>query len=691
MRKFLTLQVFLFLLANNIPLSAQQENVWVFGNSGIDFNTTPPTSFTSQMGSASLSNYGESAASVADANGVLQFYTEGTYVFNRQHQLMPNGDPVIPVTNIAGYSPTSSTAQGSIIVPHPDTSNLYYVFSLGSMESGFFSGRLYYSVVDMNLNNGLGDVITNRKGILLDSSLTERITAVPRSDCQGFWLLCVDHDGKVKSFLITAAGINTNPVVSNLNLNVVQKIGKIDISPNGQKIAISQHVDMVVGNFSGLILADFNVSDGTVSNVHELMQNLSIYGLCFDFDSELLYLNEFSLSPLGYITQINVNAGTVTDILNSRVILSDRVLYTSIKRAPDNKIYYRYIQPNIISVINNPNVPGLGAGVQDTAVVLIPGPGVIAANAVLPNIVPKLRQPIYNSTRATYSFCDTIENLQLIATDSNGQNYVWSDGVSSTYSRTDINTPGIYWVNYTADLCTNNTDTFIVNISYQKDTMIHKILCSDNGYDHNGNILTNSGLYTDTFRTIDGCDSIVTLELELYPSVEAAISLGSSPPFCLGDSIFLSAANAPEYEWLYNGESLGKSQNQSVLLSSTNNTITLITRSNDLCEAVDQIAFEATECCQIMVPTAFSPNGDGLNDVFSVKMGDCYISDVEMQIFDRWGQMVYYGRGGRALSGWDGVQNGIPVDLGVYFYTLKYKMRYSKDMIVKKGDLTLIR
>lgn len=691
MKTFLKIHILLFLMVSNIALYAQQENVWVFANSGIDFNATPPVSFPSQMGSAPLSNFGESAASVADANGVLQFYTEGTYVFNRQHQLMPNGDPIIPVTNVTGYSPTSSTAQGSIIIPHPDTSNLYYVFSLGSIESGFFSGRLYYSVVDMDLDNGLGDVVSNRRGILVDSNLTERITAVPRSDCQGFWLLCVDHTGMLKSFSITGMGINTNPVVSNLNLNAVQKIGKIDISPNGQKIGISQNVDAVMGNFSGLILADFNASDGTVSNVQELMQNVSIYGLCFDFDSELLYLNEFSLSPLGYITQINVNAGTVADINNSRVVLSDRVLYTSIKRAPNNKIYYRYMQPNIISVINAPNVPGTGAGVQDTAIVLNPGPGTVIVNAALPNIVPKLPQAVHNSGQIAYSFCDTIEDLQLVATDSSGGNYIWSDGVTGTYSRMDLDTPGVYWVNYTTGLCTNNTDTFIVNIFYQEDTKIHKVVCSDNGYDHDGNILISSGSYIDTFRTINGCDSIVTLELELYPSVEAAIFLGSSPPFCLGDSIFLSAANAPEYEWLYNGESLGKSRTQSVLLSNTNNTITLITRSNDLCEAVDRVSLEATECCQIIIPTAFSPNGDGLNDVFSVKMGDCYISDVEMQIFDRWGQTVYYGRGGRALSGWDGVQNGIPVDLGVYFYTLKYKMQYSKDMIVKKGDLTLIR
>ena len=87
--------------------------------------------------------------------------------------------------------------------------------------------------------------------------------------------------------------------------------------------------------------------------------------------------------------------------------------------------------------------------------------------------------------------------------------------------------------------------------------------------------------------------------------------------------------------------------------------------------------------CELFIPSAFSPNGDGNNDVFSV-FGGNENSSYSLLIFDRWGGKVFEG------SEWDGKINGNPAPIGVYVYLVKVGDIISKDP-EHSGSLTLIR
>ncbi len=69
----------------------------------------------------------------------------------------------------------------------PDSADKYYIFSLTLNRDGGNYGRLYYSVVNKNLNGGLGDIEPGRKGLLLDSMCTELMTATLGDRCN-IWL-----------------------------------------------------------------------------------------------------------------------------------------------------------------------------------------------------------------------------------------------------------------------------------------------------------------------------------------------------------------------------------------------------------------------------------------------------------------------------------------------------------------------
>ncbi len=91
----------------------------------------------------------------------------------------------------------------------------------------------------------------------------------------------------------------------------------------------------------------------------------------------------------------------------------------------------------------------------------------------------------------------------------------------------------------------------------------------------------------------------------------------------------------------------------------------------------------------IVVPTGFTPNGDGQNDLLSpLGAAARYARDYEFQIWNRWGQEVY--RTSDPLTGWDGNYNGTQAQTGVYAYVIKYKNVLNENKMVK-GNVTLIR
>ncbi len=95
----------------------------------------------------------------------------------------------------------------------------------------------------------------------------------------------------------------------------------------------------------------------------------------------------------------------------------------------------------------------------------------------------------------------------------------------------------------------------------------------------------------------------------------------------------------------------------------------------------------------IFVPTAFSPNGDGINDILEIFVGDTYMEVQDWRIFDRWGNLVYSSGPFVPVEekrGWDGTFYQRPVLPGVYAYLLTYRIT-SGDIRAQGGEVLLIR
>ena len=118
-------------------------------------------------------------------------------------------------------------------------------------------------------------------------------------------------------------------------------------------------------------------------------------------------------------------------------------------------------------------------------------------------------------------------------------------------------------------------------------------------------------------------------------------------------------------------------------------TVKLVVTNTSLnCSDSTRKTLTVLDFCLIEVPTAFTPNNDGLNDYFrphNAIKADNY----DFRVFNRWGQLVFFSNNWR--DQWDGRVNGAIQTTGVYVWMLSYTTRDSKQKVFKKGTVTLIR
>jgi len=447
----------------------KESNVWAFDRKlGLDFNSGFPVLITTAMHSAANSAFSapafvEGCASVSDENGQLLFYNSGDTIWNRNHQVMTNGFGINPTV-------ASSTYQGALIAPVISDPNKYYVFSLESSEvlntNPVGPGRLYYSVVDMTLDNGLGGVMSGQKAILLDSSLSEMMTIVAGDNCD-LWLLVHNIVGyDFKAFHITAAGIDPIPQVS--TVGHIQSpvptvgpyfVGSISVSPDRRRIV---HANPV---FRGIEVFDFDPAFGIVSNAILLDTTAIADAPCFSPNSSMIYVKMKKVPGTStMVRQYNVSLLTPGAIINSKYDFAQiRLAQTGgMKLAPDGKIYGFFQRavnqgatnlPDSLGVINFPDMAGAAAGYNP---VIVPLGNRLGVGFDLPNSYWK---PLQDTLTSKIDTVFGVNNSLSLAIHGNYFTYQWND--NSTDSFKNVTAPGVYWVTY-SNYCTYRTDTFNV-------------------------------------------------------------------------------------------------------------------------------------------------------------------------------------------------------------------------------------
>jgi len=189
--------------------------------------------------------------------------------------------------------------------------------------------------------------------------------------------------------------------------------------------------------------------------------------------------------------------------------------------------------------------------------------------------------------------------------------------------------------------------------------------------------------YVDVYNT--GCFTIDTVVVSDYLENDL-FDLGTDSTYCFfnGDTLYLNGPAADSYLWQPTGET---SQNITVIAPAI---YTLTATKTNGCKATALISVK--EICEpnIFIPSAFTPDEDGINDIFLPNINN--VENFNFRIQNRRGQTIFYSED--ASKGWDGKFNGVDAPIGVYVYRLNYLAFDAEGSKIKKkilGTITLIR
>lgn len=425
--------LFLFVLP---PLcEAQKMNaVWCFGDSaGIDFNNiNNPVPFKTSMKTRG------SSVSISDTTGNLMFYAHTgpnvggvlltTDIFNSNGDIMPQGDTIY---GQGWYNEL-------IIIPMPDSADKYYVFTAGVTS---FLG-LYYSVVNMSLDSGNGDVST--KNLQINNlQAVDALQAIKHGNGRDWWLIMEEYfptNNKFYFYLITPSGISLSHT-QNIGGDFSTNIGNLTFNHDGTRAVFTV--------LTGLIeLMDFDRCTGMFSNVTVIENEATMSpfprynGNAISPNGNVFYVT--SIDSISYLFQYDLTATNISATKDTLYTFNNVVEEAGYLRlAPDGKIYlsnawndgvnfnypypdtvYNFINTNL-SVINAPDSLGQACDFQPYSFYL----GGSRTYWGLPN------NPNYELGPLTGSLCDTITSVGI---EPNKANFTFSLYPNPSYNRVTL-------------------------------------------------------------------------------------------------------------------------------------------------------------------------------------------------------------------------------------------------------------
>ena len=187
------------------------------------------------------------------------------------------------------------------------------------------------------------------------------------------------------------------------------------------------------------------------------------------------------------------------------------------------------------------------------------------------------------------------------------------------------------------------------------------------------------GNYIVSINSPNNCEQRANIEVRYGPFAFPIVSLGNDTVLCPGNQLILYPGNYAEYEWQ-------DGSNDSIFTAISGGIISIKIKNEFGCVGSDSVIVEEDCLGDILFPNAFSPNGDGLNEIFYT-IGNL-VTSYELSIFDRWGQLIF--KSLDPMEGWALDQSGRLYENGIYVIKVNYSIRGGVAR-QKTGKITLLR
>ena len=269
---------------------------------------------------------------------IYLFYTNGYYIADATGDTMLNGGGINPSQYTSMFPDGLTIRQSHLIIPLPNQPNNFILFH-GTIDNiaQITSSFLYYSIIDMAKNGGLGEVVLKNQVLISDELNVGKIAAVKHGNGSDWWIACHKlNTDSIYTVLVTPQGIGI-PTIQSAGINRPRDLGQVYFSPDGTKFAYNwfQH---------GLEIFEFDRCTGVFTSLEFIpTSNYAGSGVAFSANSQVLYasatdsLFQFDLSASNILGSQTLVA--VWDSFLSGVGAFLPTWFELMALAPDGNIY----------------------------------------------------------------------------------------------------------------------------------------------------------------------------------------------------------------------------------------------------------------------------------------------------------------------------------------------------------------
>ena len=359
-----------------ISSAQDHDNVWLMGDQGGSYSANDTTFGITMLrfpnGDIQTENnqqiemwFSVTNTSISNIKGDLLFYFNGIYIEDASYQTMENGEELNEF-KLTGYD----LPQGGLILPLPNDSQIYYLFHSeeGHVKIPDWGPEvvgLYYSIIDMEKNNGLGGVVLKKEPLIIDTLEYGKITATKHANGRDWWLLMNEsHTNRFYQILFDKDGVQ---VVGNqeIGMDNVEGLGQAVFSPDGNYYVMFNTVDLQLGQF--IEIYDFDRCTGNLSNHRRIQYDEDAYsgGAAISPNSRFLYIPSNSFMYQYDLWADDIEASRATVAVYDGYLAPFPTTFFLAQLAPDNKIYISCSNGvNVLHVIHNPDEKGLACNVE---------------------------------------------------------------------------------------------------------------------------------------------------------------------------------------------------------------------------------------------------------------------------------------------------------------------------------------
>lgn len=350
---------------------------WYFGDSAaVSFISGSPVSINGSHMSTI-----EGCSSISDENGNLLFYTNGEYVWNKEHHYM---DQLFANGLLLGGA---SSTQSALIVQQPRSKQYYYIFTTNNLENVPYDYGVNYSVVDMFADSGRGSIVVKNQFLIKGSC--EKVAATLADNKEDIWIAAPQlYTDTLFVFKLGKNGLsskvvkqNTGRVMDRPGFRYNYVLGQMKFSPNGKHLVYGVGTNYNQSN-EEVYLFDFNTENGLISNSRLIQTGVLPYGLEFSPNSQYLY----TATRFGFC-QVRVNKIKPIQGIDSNFVQLNLGSPDGLQLGPDGKIYGVDFKDKMLECIENPDSFGLACKYNRSCFPLIYGKAIFTLPSMVSSLV----------------------------------------------------------------------------------------------------------------------------------------------------------------------------------------------------------------------------------------------------------------------------------------------------------------